>query len=420
MTPRAIIAFSTAFPTEKYTADRYTVRFWNDECKSSFAFPGKAHKFSIIMLQPQSAFMLEFIADPDAASQRLYSQLEEDAVAASFNNNEVLLLLILPFLDYSTLATVAVTNKALLRQVRQRNELWEPLVVKLETEIVQPRFKYKFLRIPPRDSTKRSLLRINDGNELFELVCQERMYDTFKLDYKGDLQSIFHVSGTTIKFHIERTFPVYCVDCKVSCATQRELYHHCCEDSHIFQRCPELHDPRRRNDYDDLTLYAKAMALGHFRCRIERYFREAAMQPKNKQVFRGVTWRIIQQLEEWDSDETRRACFPNDPSIATVENVTAGCIQWATADYIAGNTTEAIMGAHQGYYIGWQSERFKRQSKYRLGFNLLRNKGAYDLAFEGSVTDAIMKAAMHHPPVLSTWLVEPLEELNRPYLPSNL
>jgi hypothetical protein len=320
----------------------------------------------------------------------LTAQQDQDTPPES-NVNETLLALILPYLDSSTLANVAATSQALLQQVCQRDELWDPVFQKLDYGIVRAKFKYELLRIPPRIPGHYLCRVVEDettgmvGNRLFPLRYGKSIYTRAIANENGVLVDLFRVPGTNAKTYLCRDFPVFCSDCNVSLATTKELVDHCCTDAHIFAKCPELLDPRRKGSFENSTVYEKAKALGEYRARIESYFRKASMVPKNQQVLRGVTWRIRKELAEWDSDLIRNtlssfacsigtvenvteACIERAItdslssfacSIGTVEDVTAACIEWAITDFMFGNTADAIMGAYQGYR-GWQSTRFKK------------------------------------------------------------
>jgi hypothetical protein len=289
-------------------------------------------------------------------------QQDQDTLPES-NVNETLPALILPYLDSSTLANVAATSQALFQQVCQRDELWDPVFQKLANGIMRPNSRWYWLfRIPPpipRSAFCRVVEDETTGmseNRLLPMLYQKRMWTRALATEEngvlvhdtenGVLVDFFRVPEGGAMYYAFRDFPVFCSDCSVSLATTRELFDHCSTDAHIFAKCPELLDPRRKESFETFTFYGKAKALGEYRARIESYFRKASMVFKNQQVLRGVTWRLRKQ-------------FPTNCSIFTVENVTEACIQWAIRDFISGNIAEAVMGAYEGYR-GWQCTRFKK------------------------------------------------------------
>jgi hypothetical protein len=311
-------------------------------------------------------------------------QQDQDTPPES-NVNETLLALILPYLDSSTLANVAATSQALLQQVYQRDELWESVFRKIDNGIARPNFRYGLLRIPPRIPGHCFCLVVEDEttgmreNRLLPLLDEKRIYTRSFADENGVLVDFFGVPGSDDKYELCRDFPVFCSDCSVSLATTRELVDHCCTDAHIFAKCPELLDPRRKESFENFTFYGKAKALGEYSARIESYFRKASMVPKNQRVLRGVTWRIQKQL-------------PIACSIFTVENVTEACIQWAIFDFICGNIAEAVMGAYQGYR-GWQCTRFKKQVRMLSNEAKARGLAAFS---EEKVIDACIQWASEY------------------------
>eukprot|EP00980_Cylindrotheca_fusiformis_P019382 scaffold6661_cov109-Cylindrotheca_fusiformis.AAC.2 len=276
------------------------------------------------------------------------------------SDNETLISLILPYLDRSSLANVSATNRSLLKTVRGRDSLWHPVLQELHQNILPQRFKYKLLRLPPREEKLYGRLwRNGTPSDFVPALVPRKKYSRFTIDIKGDFVDFLLLPGPGVNFKVDipRNFPVRCGDCNVVVDSTSNLYKHCCSDAHIFAKCSELRDPRRKEGFDrDMSAYEQAKSLGDYCCRVESYFQKAALHPKNQDIFRGVTWQLAQHLKK-----TAPSILP-----PTLEVVTESCIRWAIGDYLAGNTAEAIMGVYEGHYRGWHSARFKQNSVFHL------------------------------------------------------
>ena len=299
--------------------------------------------------------------------------------------HETVLLLVLPFLSVKDLAHVSETSKFFLQHILQCHDLWKVTFQNIDRKIARPKpllanadlsrawynEERDIMRIPPRihgHHDKYDWYRPNPRDipvrrhptKPLQYYLESGVYSIWRLNEDGDLidqmASNWYWSN---KIEFPRQFPVWCHDCKISLRNTPELISHCSQNSHIFNGCLELLDPRLFVGFEEHSVHNKAKAIAEFPNKVRSFIRELTTEPKNTQQMATIAedtkgaFKMIREEECFDIFGIDGIYnYSIDFSSCNVEQVTEYCIHWLVDKVLSGDMCIPLRVAHTGWNAG--------------------------------------------------------------------